>query len=82
MLKLCGNNHYGKSDIAEISPPLLHLLTLTPPVIMLVKNARCHIRTITDNLFRNIAVQVVSDPTTAESVWTHSGFGDDTDPSV
>ena len=72
MLKLCSNNRYGKSNIVEIPPSLFHPFTLASAVVVFVENTRCHVRTIADDIFRNIVVQVMRDPTTPESVWTHA----------
>lgn len=58
------------SDVVEIPSALLHFLMLTPSVVVLVENSRCHVRTIADDVFRNIIVQVVSDSTTSKGVWT------------
>jgi len=59
VLKLCSNNHNVKSDIAEISLPLVHLPTLTPSVVVFVKNAQYQVRVIANDIFRNIVVQMV-----------------------
>ena len=60
----------SNSDVIEIPSSLLHPLTLAPAVVVFVENTRRHVRAVTDNLFRNIVVQMVSDPTTPESVRT------------
>jgi len=58
------------SDVVEIPSALLHFLMLTPPIVVFIENSRCHVRTITDDIFRDIAVQVVGDSTTSKGVWT------------
>ena len=48
------------SNTVEIPPSLFHPFTLTPSTIVFVENARRHVYTITDDIFRNIAIRSTS----------------------
>ena len=65
-----GENYLAEGRIREIPPSLFHFLTLTLSVVVFVENARPHVCAVTDDIFRNIAIQVVSDTATPEGVWT------------
>lgn len=61
----------GGLDVIQILPSLLHLLPLSPPVVMLVENSLTDVCSITDSCLRYVFLQMMSNTTPTNGVRTY-----------
>lgn len=69
MVPLCG--HYSKSDVIEISSPLLQLYFLGSTIVVLVEHVSAHVHPVAHYLRRHVLRQKVGDAPAPNRVRAH-----------